>query len=134
MFGLYDRLPSIGRYGYWSKIMFEAAAEISTETLPFLVSDEESDTAAASGEMGIFGRSDGALSLRQIPVAVLRENLRRTVGSLRELFDEVAAAEGGLPLKEAQITFEVTASGGITIVGANAQAAGKGAITLTFGR
>ncbi len=114
--------------------MFEAAAEISTETLPFLVSDEESGTATAEGEMGIFGRSEGALSVRQIPVAVLRENLRRTVGSLRELFDEIAAAEGGLPLKEAQITFEVTASGGITIVGANAQAAGKGAITLTFGR
>ncbi|WP_435822502.1 Pepco domain-containing protein [Microbispora bryophytorum] len=113
--------------------MFEAAAEISTETLPFLVSDEESGT-AAEGEMGIFGRGDGTLSVRQIPVAVLRENLRRTVGSLRELFDEIAAAEGGLPLKEAQITFEVTASGGITIVGANAQAAGKGAITLTFGR
>ncbi len=112
--------------------MFDAAAEIPTETLPFLVNDAEGD--GTQGDMGIFSRGETTLSVRHIPVAVLRENLRRTVGALRELFDEVAATEGGLPLKEAQITFEVTASGGIALVGVSTQAAGKGAITLTFGR
>ncbi|MGW0807164.1 Pepco domain-containing protein [Nonomuraea sp. NPDC002799] len=113
--------------------MFEAAAEISTDSLPFLVSDEEGDS-RNEREMGIFNRGEGTLSVRLIPVAVLQENLRRTIGNLRELFDEVASAGGSLPLKEAQITFEVTASGGITLIGASAQTAGKGAITLTFGR
>jgi hypothetical protein len=101
----------------------------AAETLPFLVAlDDEEQT---GGEKGIFGRK-GEPKVRNIPIGVLRENLAKTVGMLRSMFDDIAAAEGKLPLKTAQITFEVTATGGITLVG-TAQVAGKGAITLTFG-
>nr|WP_042193410.1 hypothetical protein [Kibdelosporangium sp. MJ126-NF4]CEL20760.1 hypothetical protein [Kibdelosporangium sp. MJ126-NF4] len=96
--------------------------------LPFLVSIDE--TEETSGSKGIF--SDKEPKVRRIPVDVLKENLTRTVGTLREMFDEIADGTGKLPLKTAQITFEVTATGGITLVG-TAQVAGKGAITLTFG-
>jgi hypothetical protein len=105
------------------------------ETLPFLVTIDDSDAGSAGlvGEKGLFGRGDGAASIRQVPVAALRESMRRVVGGLRELFDGVAATDGRMPLKQAQIAFEVTASGGIALVGTSAQIAGKGAITLTFG-
>ncbi len=113
--------------------MFGDKAEVA-ETLPFLVSIDDTDgQAGTGGEMGIFGRRDGELRVREIPVAVLRESLRRAVGGLRALFDEVAASEGGMPLKQAQISFEVTGSGGIALIGTSAQVAGRGAITLTFG-
>lgn len=102
----------------------------SAETMPFLVTlDDDHDTA---GEKGIFSRGSSEPKVRNIPIAVLRENLTRTVGGLRALFDDISAGGGTLPLKTAQITFEVTATGGITLVG-TAQVAGKGAITLTFG-
>lgn len=101
----------------------------SAETMPFLVTLEE-DTWAA-GEKGIFKRSSEP-KVRNIPIAALRENLTKTIGGLRAMFDEISAGGGTLPLKTAQITFEVTATGGITLVG-TAQVAGKGAITLTFG-
>ncbi|WP_322778150.1 hypothetical protein [Frankia sp. Cas4] len=114
--------------------MFKQADE-GPDTLPFLVSlDDHGATAGqADGEKGIFGRRDTEPAVRQIPITVLRENLRRTVDGLRELFDEIAATEGRMPLRQAQIAVEVTASGGITLVGTSAQVAGTAAITLTFG-
>jgi hypothetical protein len=99
-------------------------------TLPFLVTFE--DDPETGGEKGIFSKGNAEPKVRNIPVHVLRENLAKTVDSLRDVFDDIAEGVGKLPLKSAQITFEVTATGGITLVG-TAQVSGKGAITLTFG-
>jgi hypothetical protein len=104
-----------------------------TATLPFLVSVEDGEPPGAGGTKGIFSRGDSEVALREIPITVLRDNLRRTVAGLRELFDEIARTGGELPLRQAQIGFEVTASGGIALLGTTAEIAGKGAITLTFG-
>ncbi|WP_041254823.1 hypothetical protein [Frankia sp. EAN1pec] len=115
--------------------MFEQAGE-GPDALPFLVSlNDQHGTVdrADGGEKGIFARRDDEPTVRQIPITVLRENLRRTVGGLRQLFDEIAATEGPMPLKQAQFAIQVTASGGITLVGTSAQVAGTAAITLTFG-
>ncbi|WP_225438540.1 hypothetical protein [Candidatus Frankia nodulisporulans] len=98
--------------------------------------EDEDGMPEPSGDKGLFGRRDGdgdGPSIRHIPVTVLRENLRQITAGLRDLFDDIAAQPGGLPLREAQVTFEVTASGGIALVGTSAQVAGRGAITLTFG-
>ncbi|RBM19852.1 hypothetical protein [Streptomyces sp. PT12] len=104
--------------------------------------DDTDELPAAAGEMGLFRRAgddggdgDGTprRAIRDIPVAVLRENLRRTVSALHEVLDGITVPEGGMPLREAQISFEVTATGGITLMGTSAQAAARGAITLTFG-
>ncbi|MEU1277289.1 hypothetical protein [Streptomyces sp. NPDC005805] len=113
------------------------------ETLPFLVSIEEPDEAEAdglAGDKGIFGRrgsndgeGSGAASVRNVPVAVLRENLQRAVDGLQQVIGTITVPEGGMALREAQISFEVTASGGIALVGTSAQVGAKGAITLTFG-
>jgi hypothetical protein len=97
------------------------------DTLPFLVTLDDPES---GGDKGIFSKSES--KVRNIPVDMLRENLAKTVGHLRDIFDDISSDVGKLPLKSAQITFEVTATGGITLVG-TAQVSGKGAITLTFG-
>ncbi|MEU6757344.1 hypothetical protein [Streptomyces sp. NPDC046685] len=82
----------------------------------------------------MFRRKDEEGSfVRDIPVAVLRANLQRAVDGLQQMIGEIDVPEGGMPLRQAQVSFEVTASGGIAPVGTSAQVAAKGAITLTFG-
>ncbi|MGW7454058.1 Pepco domain-containing protein [Streptomyces sp. NPDC054787] len=116
----------------------EASASGAAEekTVSFLVSIDDTDTdfPSGGGEMGIFRRKDEEGSfVRDIPVAVLRANLQRAVDGLQQMIGEIAVPEGGMPLRQAQVSFEVTASGGIALVGTSAQVAAKGAITLTFG-
>jgi|GEM_PF-2984319 hypothetical protein len=107
----------------------------TVESLSILVTvDEPAADATPPGTRGLLGRRDSEVGVREVPVAILRDNLRRTVDGLRALFEEIAAEGGPLPLKEAQISFEVTASGGVNVLGTSAQASGTGAITLTFGR
>jgi hypothetical protein len=99
------------------------------DTLPFIVAVEDGD----GHTMGLFSGADGAVALKQIPVDALKENLRRTVASLRAVFDELAAEAGALPLKEAQIGLEISAEGGVQLVG-TAKVGTKAAINLVFGR
>ena len=103
---------------------------IEGATLPFVVAVDDDGSA---GEKGLFGRADSGAALRQVPIAVLRENLGQVVAGLRSLFDELGEQSGGLALKEAQISFEVTASGGVQLIGVGAHIGRSGAVTLTFG-
>jgi hypothetical protein len=105
-----------------------------TPTLTFLVSVED-DAIPNTGEKGIFGRSiDQPPSLRDIPVSVLQNNLAQTLEALRMLFNIDSGNQSKLPLKQVEVSFEVTASGKIALLGTGAELAGKGAITVTFGR
>ncbi|MFE4665490.1 hypothetical protein ACFRI7_06150 [Streptomyces sp. NPDC056716] len=124
--------------------MFEADEAVEAEDagggavvdgLDVLVVVDDRDAGASSGDMGIFGRrgEDAPASVRRIPTAVLRENLQRTVDALQVVLADIRVPEGGMPLQQAQVSFEITASGGITVVGTSAQVGAKGAITLTFG-
>ncbi|WP_261553637.1 Pepco domain-containing protein [Frankia tisae] len=110
--------------------MSRTSSEIQIDTLPFLVVDENE---GAAGEKGIFGRRGDEASVRHIPLTVLRDNLRQVVAGLQELFDDVAGSGARLPLKQAQVSFEVTASGGVTVLGASGQLGATGGIVLTFG-
>lgn len=98
-----------------------------TDSLPFLVAFSDQDDT-----MGLFPAVDGSVVLRQIPVDVLRENLRSTTDSLRVVFADMAKEVGGLRLKEAQIGLEVSAEGGVQLIG-TAKVGAKAAITLIFG-
>lgn len=119
--------------------MFEKAGAAGTggeavEALNILVSIDDTAVSSTTGEKGIFGRRGGDDgSVQRIPVAVLRENLQRTVDGLQQVLRDIRIPEDGMPLREAQVSFEITASGGIALVGTSAQVAAKGAITLTFG-
>ena len=106
-----------------------AAGENPAEepALTFWVSPDEDDDGDA---MGMFWR-DGDAVLRKVPLGPLRKNLTETVTALQEVFADVAAQGGTLPLREAQLQFQVTASGGIQLVGSS-QVQGTRAITLVF--
>ncbi|MEV4660891.1 hypothetical protein AB0J85_02985 [Micromonospora echinofusca] len=108
-----------------------AEAGSTAPTLTFLVSLD--DTTTIVGDKAIFGRRDEP-ALCQVPLAALKAQLQETVGSLGELFQELAAHTDGISLKEVQIGFEVTAAGKVALLGTSLQSGGKGAITLTFGR
>ncbi|MFA1550320.1 Pepco domain-containing protein [Actinomadura chokoriensis] len=97
------------------------------ETLPLLVSVSEQDST-----MGLFSAADGEALLRHIPLDVLRENLRRTSDSLRALLGDLADSTERFRLKEAQIGVEVSAEGGIQIIG-TAKVGTKANIILVFG-
>lgn len=110
----------------------EALGSHEEETISFLVGlvdDEQSGN--AGGTKGIFSQRE-APALRQIPVTVLRENLHRTVKELGKLFRDLNNPSDGLSLREVEVSFEVTATGKIAVLGTSAEAAGKGAITLRF--
>lgn len=103
--------------------------ELVDESLPFLVALDED---AEDNTKGLFRRGEREVALRDIPVAVLRHNLERTVAALRGMFDDIAAEPGRLRLREAQFSFEVSAKGGLNFVGTT-EVGSTGAITLTFG-
>jgi hypothetical protein len=99
------------------------------DTLPFLVVDEGADRET----MGLFRRGEREVTLRPIPVEVLRKNVHAAVAALRSVFEELAEDASGMRLREVQVGFEVSATGGINLIG-TAEVGATGAITLTFTR
>ncbi|MFD4502182.1 hypothetical protein [Streptomyces sp. NPDC058457] len=105
-------------------------------TLPFWVVATEEDIALAaqdSDTMGSFFSRDGDSVLRSVPLGPLRKNLADAVDALQRVFQEVADRGGPLPLAEAQLSFQVTASGGVQFIGSG-QMQGARSLTLTFKR
>ncbi|RIH61144.1 hypothetical protein D3C59_13495 [Streptomyces sp. SHP22-7] len=99
-------------------LMFETAKVTGTEPeamvdgVDVLVSLDDTDQPPGSGDMGIFGRRGEDASVRRIPAAVLRENLQRTVDALQQVMGDLTVPEGGMRLQQAQVSFEITATGG----------------------
>jgi hypothetical protein len=95
--------------------------------------EEDIELAAQGGDtMGLFSR-DGDAVLRSVPLGPLRRNLADTVDALQRVFQEVADRRGPLELAEAQLSFQVTASGGVQLLGGG-QVQGARSLTLTFKR
>ncbi|WP_171114305.1 MULTISPECIES: hypothetical protein [unclassified Streptomyces] len=95
--------------------------------------EHDSSGASSAGSKGFIGpRNSAELTTVAMRSEQLRENLERTVQSLREIFERIADSEGNFPLKEVQVSFEVSAKGGIRLIGTS-EVAGKGGITLVFG-
>jgi hypothetical protein len=101
-------------------------------TILFMVSivDDESRTAGK----GIVDSLRAQPVLREVSIDHLRSNLKSTLCKLRELFTEVTAEDADFPLKQAELSFEITSTGKIALLGTSAEVSGKGAITLTFGK
>jgi len=66
----------------------------------------------------------------EISVDRLRESLARLTGNLSALLADLQAV-GGFELAEVQVAVELTAEGGVNLIG-NLTAGAKGAIQLTF--
>ena len=95
------------------------------ETIPVLVSLPDEDEEVK----GIFS-PDADVVLRDIPTEKLRENLNNLCQGVGTLLGDIKKV-GGFRLKEITIQVEVSAEGGVELIG-TAKVAGKGAITLTF--
>src|SRR6266700_3811534 len=114
----------------WGGVMGESVGE----TLDFIVTVSEEEVADGTGSMGIFRRDSGAGEIRAVPVPVhrFRESLIRACGTLVGVLEEVGKqTTDGMKLREAQVHFEVSASGGVQFVG-TAEVKGTGGITLVF--
>jgi len=104
---------------------------VDADHLTFVVAvDGETDDTVMGG---LFRRGDREVAPRQIPAAVLRENVRKAVAGLRAVFDEVADADTGrLRLREAHVAVEVSATGGVQFIG-TAEVGASATISLVFG-
>ncbi|MGW0822086.1 Pepco domain-containing protein [Streptomyces sp. NPDC002845] len=104
-------------------------------SLPFWVTATAEDIALGAQDndtMGLFSR-DGDAVLRSVPLGPFRKSLADTVDALQRIFQEVSDRGGPLPLAEAQLSFQVTASGGVQLIGTG-QMQGTRGLTLTFKR
>lgn len=97
------------------------------DTIPFIIKldleNEERD------QMGIF-QPESPIRLQQIPIDVLKENLHSISEEMANVLGEIKHV-GQFKLKEITMQVEISASGGISIIG-TASIGGKGAITLKF--
>ena len=78
-----------------------------------------------------FGGPEPEAIIRKIPVEALQDNLKSFVQSVSEAFKHLPRV-GDFALKEVELNIEVTASGGIALIG-TASVEAKGAISLRFG-
>lgn len=100
--------------------------EVAGDVVPFLV---RVDVASDGDTMSIFRRGDGETGVSLIPVDALRANLAKTAETLRKAFEEFSGDLGALRLNEVQVGLEISATGGVHLIGT---AGVKGAITLIF--
>lgn len=93
--------------------------------LPFIVEMPEEELQ----KKGIFSR-DEKTGRKNISVEKLKVDLLSIKEGLPELFQDMKKV-GEFSLKQISVGIEVSAEGGISIIG-SAKVGGKGAITLTF--
>ncbi len=97
-------------------------------TIPVIVEDIESES-KPDGTLG-----GGILSpeskIRNIDADKLRQSLSELSGQISGVLQDIKAV-GSFKLKEVQLSVEISAEGGVALIG-SAKAGAKGAITLTF--
>lgn len=104
--------------------------ELTEPSLQFWVNETEE---REGDTLSIFGGGNSDPVLRSVPLGPLRKNLAATVDALQQLFADAEARGGTLPLAEAQLSFQVTANGGIQLIGTG-QMQGTRGLTLVFKR
>jgi hypothetical protein len=101
-----------------------------------VVVNATSEAAVGENTKGIFGRraviDDNSIEIRAIPISVIATNLKRIAEAASSALTSLSRV-GSFELREVQMQVEVSAEGGVQLVG-TAKAGGKGAITLTFER
>ncbi|MFJ9371882.1 hypothetical protein [Streptomyces sp. NPDC101455] len=102
--------------------------------LEVLVRAEEVTEGPGSGQgtKGFLRNRDGfEFATVQVRTEQLKVNIERTVEQLRSIFEGLAENSQRFPLTEVQVSFEVSAKGGIRLIGSS-EIEGKGGITLVF--
>jgi len=94
------------------------------ETISVLVSK-------ADPSKGIFG--DGALTIANIPLDKLKANLSDLIAKVGAVTADLATTPSGLTLKDLEVGIEITAEGGVNLIG-SAKAGATASLKLTFVR
>ncbi len=97
--------------------------------IPVIVEDTKSESDPRAGTL-----SSGILSpgnkIKEIDAEKLRKSLSDLSGQISDVLQDIKDV-GNFKLKEVQISVEISAEGGVALIG-SAKAGAKGAITLTF--
>jgi Trypsin-co-occurring domain 1 len=84
---------------------------------------------AQENTKSIFG--SGTPRQVEIPVEKLKASLSSLVARLRDATSDIAAGAAGLSLKELEVGVELTAEGGVSLIG-TAKVGGTASLKLTF--
>jgi hypothetical protein len=104
-----------------------------SDNLPVIVStvaptEEQTDEL---GRKSVIGKHlDAETILQEIPIETIRKNLKAFCDSIGRSLQDIQEV-GRFKLTEVTLSIEVSAEGGIQLIGTS-KVAGKGAITLTF--
>ena len=79
---------------------------------------------------GTLGLLDGRHGLVEVDADKLRRSLGEFATTIHGVLEDIKQV-GEIPLKEVQLSVEVSAEGGVALIG-SAKAGVKGALTLTF--
>jgi len=82
---------------------------------------------------GGLGQASAEAVLKRIPVSTIQRNLNTFVQSMSGALKEVSSLGGDFGLREIVLNVEVTASGGVVLIG-TAKVEGKGSISLRFSK
>ncbi|KUJ69787.1 hypothetical protein ACZ90_08275 [Streptomyces albus subsp. albus] len=128
---------------FWVEVTEEGAESVPVgpqrnDTMSFFRRPNGNDGGNATGGSTGAGAPStntggGRTQLRSVPLGPLRRNLTETVDALQQLFADVAARDATMELSEVELSFEVSASGGIQLIGTG-KVAGTRGLTLTFKR
>ncbi len=95
--------------------------------IPVIVEDAESKTEPGTLGGGILSPES---KIKNIDADKLRKSLSELSGQVSNVLQDIKDV-GNFKLKEVQISVEISAEGGVALIG-SAKAGAKGAITLTF--
>ncbi|MBI1925885.1 hypothetical protein HYR99_16745 [Candidatus Poribacteria bacterium] len=87
----------------------------------------EESTESQSGTLGVL--TPGSV-IKHVSADKIRESLVEFSGQISQVLQDIKAV-GDFKLKEVQLSVEITAEGGVALIG-KAEVGAKGAMTLTF--
>ncbi len=101
-------------------------------TIPVIVEEdvEEMET-SGSGFLGKGGKQKRKDKIKDLDTSKIKTSISNLTGQISDILDDVKDV-GNFKLKEVQISVEISAEGGVALIG-TAKAGAKGAITLSFG-
>jgi len=102
------------------------------KSIPVIIDDSQEDTEIKRGTLSSQPRtlSKKQSKVRQMDVGKLRQSLSDLSGGISEICSDIKKV-GDFKLKQVEVLVEVTAEGGLALVGL-AKVGTKGAINLTF--
>jgi hypothetical protein len=96
-----------------------------------VIVEESNET--RTGTLGILDRERIKTAVKEVDAEKIQKSLRELVEQLSGIMKEDKIKLGSLHLSELEVNVEITAEGGVALVGV-AKAGIKGAITLKFSR